>query len=388
MLNKNKMNDMFKENNNELVEIQLSKPSIRVYWLFYLLCAFLIILTIWSHFSTINITIKGSGVLHSMEGYQHTLSHFTGIVDSVFIKENQYVQKGDSILIFNTKDLNAEISQNEEDQKRIFYETLDLDKLIRKRDENSHFISAKYRSEHEILLHQLDLIDAEIAIKEKDLSRSGTLYQLRLISQEEHERIGSALERLRVQKEQYMQEQDLKYYSEKNILEKELLKLKKDKVLFEDRKNKRVITANTNGHVIQLNVKNGGTYVYVGQELFCISPDSNLVAEISVNTKDIALLKEGLDVRFKLESLPYQEWGMGKGKILMISDDIMFDNQSGNKAFFKVIASFDNNSLSSKRIKRNVKIKKGMILEARIVVGRKRILGYIFDKTIDCFSFM
>ncbi len=379
---------MLKEGNSELMEIQQAKPSPSAFWLFYLLCALIFTAILWSHFSTVNVIVKGNGVLHSVEGYQHTLSPFTGIVDSVLVKENQHVQKGDSLLVFNTKDINAEISQNEEAQKRIIYEMKDLDQLLRKTNENGLFIVTKYKSEHEVLMRHLDLMDAEIAIEEKDLSRNKILYQRKLISQEEYEKNGSELERLRVQKAQYVQEQDLKFYSEKNILEKELLKLKKDKIVFEDLKRKRVITANTDGHVLQLNVKNSGTYVYIGQELLCISPDSNLIAELFVHTKDIALLKEGLNVIFQLESLPYQEWGMAKGKIVMISDDIVLNNPSGDKAYFKVIASFDNNTLSSKRIRRNVKIRKGMVLEARIVIGKKRILEYFFDKTIDFFSIM
>ncbi|MCH5717385.1 HlyD family efflux transporter periplasmic adaptor subunit [Niabella hibiscisoli] len=71
-----------------------------------------------------------------------------------------------------------------------------------------------------------------------------------------------------------------------------------------------------------------GSVVQAGQIIATISPESKLVAECYVNTRDVGLLKTGQAARFQVDAFDYNYFGVVTGKILSIDNDFsMVDEQ-------------------------------------------------------------
>lgn len=48
-----------------------------------------------------------------------------------------------------------------------------------------------------------------------------------------------------------------------------------------------------------------------------------------IPNKDIANIKEGEDIKYSFEALPYREYGFLNGKVNSISDDYTVDTEKG-----------------------------------------------------------
>jgi multidrug resistance efflux pump len=327
---------------------------------------------------SVKIKVEGSGILQSSNSYPRILSPYTGEIGNVFVEENQFVRNGDPILVFDSNDINVEIRKNLEDQKRTGDELDDLDLLLSGQDRNLRVRNIKYWFEKELFTQQIKIQDLEIALIEKNHRRNKELFDSDMISEEYFELQKRQLETAILRKEQLLNEKRLEYLSEKRILEEKMEDLKKNLLLLYDLQRKRTIRANMAGHVIQLNVNLKGSYVNAGQELFCISPDSNVQVKFFVHTKDIALVHEGLKISYKIEALSCQEWGYAEGRVLSISKDIIVDDNGQPQ--YKVIGSIKKKIMFSKRTGRYIPMKKGMILQCNIILGEKRIIAYLFGR--------
>lgn len=139
------------------------------------------------------------------------------------------------------------------------------------------------------------------------------------------------------------------------------------------------ICAMVDGNIQQIfNVKNF-SYLVAGQQVLEISPNGNLYAECYVESKDIGLIKKGLPVRLRIDAFDYTQWGVATGRVEEIANDITVVE---NASFYKVLCSLDEDVLSLKNGYKGT-IKKGMTLNARMVVNKRTIFQMIYDKIDD-----
>ena len=110
-----------------------------------------------------------------------------------------------------------------------------------------------------------------------------------------------------------------------------------------------------------------------------ISPDSTLIAECLVESKDIGLLKVGQKAKFQVEAYNYQEWGILEGKIVEIAHDVEILDQ---KPIFRVKCQLDKDFLSLKNGFQG-KLKKGMNLQSRFFIQNRSLYHLLFDTIND-----
>lgn len=370
---------------SEVLDIQMAQPGWAVRSSLYAICVAIIVATVWAFFSTVNVTVQADGLIRPREGLQGYPSPFTGTVDSVYVDENQPVCSGDTVLVFSSSDLDVEIQQNAEEQLRLRSEIADLQMLARNIRGDQQLRTRQYQAERRLTSREGKLMEAEISVVAKKYSRMEQLYAKGLSSEEEFDRVRSELELLLIRKERYTQEKGLLYQSKLSSLQQDLARLEKTRLLSEDGKKKRVVVANVSGHILQLRVRKSHIPVTSGQELFVISPDSNLQVELFVAANDIGMMKEGLHAQFRVEALPFQEWGLAQGRVLTVSKDVYVE-ESGGRGYFKIVASMNEMVLHSKRNGRCATLAKGMMVRASIVIGRRRLLSSLLDKTVDYFA--
>ncbi|HNW57411.1 MAG TPA: HlyD family efflux transporter periplasmic adaptor subunit, partial [Bacteroidales bacterium] len=179
-----------------------------------------------------------------------------------------------------------------------------------------------------------------------------------------------SLSRIRLQQISDWQS-DLTERREKQII----LEAEHEKLLEE--LDSRVITAPLKGEIIQSVDIQSGSKVFYNQEIATISPDDSLVAVCLVSPKDIGLLHENQDVRIQVDAFNHSEWGLLKGKIKRIPEDITLDNNSD--AWFVIECSPQQEYLSLKNGFKGY-LRKGMTFNAMIFISRRSLFNLLFDK--------
>lgn len=115
---------------------------------------------------------------------------------------------------------------------------------------------------------------------------------------------------------------------------------------------------------------NIGTIIPRGGEAYTI--------QLYISNRDINLVDVGDKVKFRLDALPYKEYGTLKGVVTMVSPDSNV-NQTNGTSYYLVEANVENKPLVSyKGLESNIKV--GMTLEAHVVTKRKKILYFLLEK--------
>lgn len=149
---------------------------------------------------------------------------------------------------------------------------------------------------------------------------------------------------------------------------------------YDEKNNQCTITANATGSFYLQNDIKQGTYLQEGSPIGKIYPSESqgYYAEVYVQNKDIAKLKEGQEVNFEIAAYPSSEYGYFKGKIQSISQDITVDEGNGS-AYYLIKVSCDNLTVQNKEGETGT-LKNGMACQAKIVTGEETVLKYLLKK--------
>ncbi len=122
-----------------------------------------------------------------------------------------------------------------------------------------------------------------------------------------------------------------------------------------------------------------GMPVYAGQLLASISPDTELVAVLTIPPREVGFLHRGDTAVIEIDGYRKNEWGVLKGNIIDISEDWV--SQAGGPAFL-VKCKLERSRLESSG-SRLIRIKKGMTIRATFRKQRFSLLRLISDQLAD-----
>lgn len=130
------------------------------------------------------------------------------------------------------------------------------------------------------------------------------------------------------------------------------------------------VAAPMDGIISEAHLKNPKQVVQIGTGVFSIVPlDQPMVGRVLLPNKHIGRVRTGLPVKLKFEAFPYQNYGLGRGRVLAISPDA---KQIGNESFYEITVALDNTSLV--RGKKEFQLFMGLTFLGEIVVERQRII--------------
>jgi membrane fusion protein, peptide pheromone/bacteriocin exporter len=123
-----------------------------------------------------------------------------------------------------------------------------------------------------------------------------------------------------------------------------------------------------------------GELVQPGSEVMSIVPVNNSVytVQLSLSNQNVADVKVGDVVKFQFAALPYKEFGELTGTVRSISVDAVINKENGG-SYYLVEASLQNKPLYSYKGE-EAHIKVGMLTQAHIISGSKRILYELLEK--------
>jgi multidrug efflux pump subunit AcrA (membrane-fusion protein) len=93
---------------------------------------------------------------------------------------------------------------------------------------------------------------------------------------------------------------------------------------------------------------------------------------------EVSKIKVGQETEYIFDAMPYNEYGKITGEIVSISADSVA-NESARTKFY--IAQADLSALSPSNDKGDVReVKTGMIVEAKIISGSKKVIVWLLQK--------
>ncbi|MFT4025114.1 MAG: HlyD family efflux transporter periplasmic adaptor subunit [Flavihumibacter sp.] len=336
-----------------------------------------------SRFVYTDVFVKSTGVIRPATERTEVRSLVSGRVDSIFLKEGDFVRK-DQVLLkikdLHTADKLAAIERECSEYKQYLH---DLQLLT----ENKTVAATVYP----LLLSQVykEQFNRHLSLrKEKSGLKDKTRIELQLNSQLAAEKIISPKEfyDIKHRNEQASEQYQSLLFEQQATWQQELAKYQLGIQQLETQKKQLLsdasllsIQAATSGTLQGLNDIYPGSYLAANQLICIISPENGLIGECFVKSRDIGFLHTGQPVRYQLEAFNYNYFGEMTGHITHIDKDFSIVN---NTAVIKLRCSFDSTTLQLKNGYTG-RLRKGLNFQASFFVARRTLWQLLFDKLDD-----
>jgi multidrug resistance efflux pump len=365
--------------------IKITSGSRIIYWIIIAILFFGIAIL---PFIYVDVSVQARGFFQTDIEKQTIYAPFQGKVLYTSIRDGKKVNKGDTLLIIDSETLLAQKNALSQQTDKNDSAILDLEELTdieadSKQIPDDKFKTSRYSAEYKNFRKQQNIQFQKYRKATMTHDRNVVLYKQSLIPDADFE---NSLFTLTVEGENL--NQILLY--QKTVWQADLAKRKYDAVKisadlkqFAEELNNRIVLSPVDGEIIQNLDIQPGSMVAPNKTIAEISPDGELVATCLIKPGDIGLINEDQKVKIQVDAFNYNEWGMLDGSITDISDDMIVEN--GSAAYFRIKCKPEKTFLSLKN-GHKAYIKKGMSLNARIVVIRRSLSNLLFDKADKWFN--
>jgi multidrug resistance efflux pump len=365
--------------------IKITSRSKVIYWI---IIGIVILAIAVLPFIYVDISVQARGFFQSDIEKQTIYAPFQGKIVYTSIRDGRRISTGDTLFIIDSETLKAQqealMQQIVENESSI----TDLDELTKievqsKQVTEDKFKTSRYSAEYNNFRKQ-QIIQFQKYQKAKTAhERNEVLYKQKIIPDADFENslFASTVEAENLN--QMLLYQKTIWQSDLTQRKNEAVKLNAGLKQFAEELNNRIVKSPIDGEIIQNLDIQTGSMVGLNQKMAEISPDGELVATCFVKPGDIGLINEMQKVRIQVDAFNYNEWGMLEGSIIDISDDMIVEN--GSTAYFRIKCKPSQTFLSLKN-GHKASVKKGMSLNARIVVIRRSLFNLLFDKAYKWFD--
>ena len=360
------------ENSIETYIYQHTTKSQKIYWVVLLAVAVGIVSL---PFIYVDISVQGSGIVRPVTEKTEIKASVTELVDSIYVKEGDQINKGDVILRFRTNSSDYKISY--QGNRLNDYEAHLADLVFLAKGECPvAFRSSTRRQEYSYFVKRKKEIETTMIQAEKEYLRNKTLFDRKVISEEEYDKYCYQYQNQQNELASFVESQlstwqaDLNtYMNSRDEMHATLRQEIKDK-------DRYIVRSPISGTVDQFSGIYRGSSIQAGQSLAVISPESTLCIEVYVTPRDIGFMSIGMPVRAQVESFNYNEWGTIPGKVREISSDFLTDSQ-GN-AVYKVKCNMERNYLILKSGKKGL-----LTVNTHFMITRRSLFDLLYQKMDD-----
>jgi membrane fusion protein, peptide pheromone/bacteriocin exporter len=336
----------------------------------------------------IDVSVQAPGFFQSDIGKQVIYAPFQGKVLTTRVRSGNRVNKGDTLLLIDSEAIKAHydaLERRREETKTFIRDLEILTGINSATDSNltGILLTGRYRAEFAHLQSRSSIQLQKLLKRRTEHQRNQLLFNKEIIPETDYENSLFMLDSEKDNLDQIMIYQRSLWHTDLVSRQNELIDLLAGIRQCKADLSSRVVLAPVSGEIIQSSDIQAGSVVSQGQRLAEISPDGELVAACYVKPSDIGLIRENQRVRIQVDAFNHNEWGMLNGRVVEISDDVILEN--GSAAFFSIRCRPDTTFLSLKD-GRKAFIRKGMSLNARIVIIRRSLFNLLFDKTEKWFS--
>lgn len=365
------------------VEVLRFKHKVSSKIIYSILLLSLLVVAIVLPLVRIDVSSSSRGILKTEKERNAIISLYSGKIEDVYMKENEYVKKGDTLIVIDNaigKEKNVLLLQNFE-QVNTFIHDLNLLTSSKKIMLDS-IHSFLYQKEYNQFQQKIKELQTKLNKASRDYKRQHKLYKKGVIAKVVHEDYvhtlklaNNNLSYFKTQQQHQWQATLTQQITKKNELESSLQQYN------EEQKNYTIV-APINGTIQNLKGLAKGSFITAGELIAELSPDTELIVECYVSPSDIGLLKVNNTVKFQIDAFNYNQWGMATGKIISIQKDISIIN---DVPLFKVLCAIDQKELALKNGFKGM-FKKGMTLNARFFIVNRSAFDLLYDTVDDWFN--
>ena len=331
-------------------------------------------------FVHIDVSVQDAGIIRPAAEKTEIIAPITDFVDSVYICEGSKVNKGDTILTFRTNASNYKIHFQQSRLNDLQQHIHDL-QYLSKGEKPDMFYSDTRRQEYMYFQKQEIEYEANLKMAEKEYERNKSLFEKKVISEEEFDRYNFDYTKAGNQKASVFDNQISKWQTDLNTYINTHNEISSNLKVEEKERDLYVVTSPVYGTLEQFRGIYEGSAIQAGTSIAVISPDSTLFIEVYLSPRNIGYINKGMPVNIQAGSFNYNEWGMVEGIVTDISSDFFSDNTSGS-AYYKVKCSIDKDYLIHKKgMKGN--LKKGMTVSAHFMIARRSLFDILYQKMDD-----
>ena len=377
------MNQIFpKEIIESTIEVHRFNHQVKSKIIYGILLLSIIAIFIALPYVWLDIYSTSRGILKPEKERNQILSLYSGKIDTICIKQNQFVHKGDTLLIVNNNIGKERLKLAENKKEDIVKFSKDLDYLLTVKNlKVSNLKSLKYQKELLQYQQQLRDLNTRYAKAKRDFTRQTKLYNKEVIAKVEYENSKYAYDLTVNDLNNFRKQKKSQWQGELTQLETSLQEYQSSVSQTKEENKNYIITAPISGTIQNLIGLEQGSFLTAGKTIAEISPDTNLIAECYVTPSDIGLIKQGNPIKFQIDAFNYNQWGMATGNIIDINKDITVVN---NQPMFRVVCKIDQQYLTLKNGFKG-KLKKGMTFNARFFIIKRTAYQLLYDKIDDWF---
>lgn len=370
--------------NDHVDEAEIVK-STRIIWYFLLL---IVVLLIWSYFSSIVEVSKGTGKVVPTSREQVIQSLEGGILSELYVREGDIVEKGQILaqldltkteatveesaaryraLLANIARLESEVNQT----VLIFPEELSIyPELIR--SETRLYETRQQALEESVsgLQEALDLVEEELTLTQA-LAKQGAASNVDVLKLQRQ--VSDLKLRITDKRSEYMvrsREELGKSQAEAASLES-VVRGRADSL------SRLTLKSPVRGIVKDVSVTTQGGVLPPSGELMQIVPlEDQLLIEARITPRDIAYIHPGQEAKVKITAYDYSIFGGLEGVVTVISPDTIQDEAKPEVFYYRVFIRTDTDSLIDKN-GQSFSIVPGMIATVDIKTGQKTVFDYL-----------
>jgi HlyD family secretion protein len=325
-------------------------------------------------FVYMQVSTQARGIIRTSDENNSLQSSVYGEVAEIYISENAEVQRGDTLILLNSKNIQVQIERTKEriSENSAFLD--DISALLSNRYE--HLRTRKYLNEKNLYQTTLQEHQIKIDYLKNELSVTENLYKKEVVSHSEYLQYKNNYETAVLQLDNQREQFHNRWQAEHTNCEMEIKELQSEIRRLEEEKTKYVLRAPVSGSIIRLSGVQSGSFITPGQSIGSISDDNDLLVECYISPVDIGYIYKEQPIAFQLDAFNYNQWGMAHGKVMEISGDII---EMNNQPVFCVRCSLDTKYL---QLKNGYKghLKKGMTLTGRFYLTDRSLWQLLFDK--------
>ncbi len=362
------------EDSFEVHHAMHSKKSLAI----YLIITIALLVGICSLFF-IRVTIYNTsrGIIKSDREHMVLQSLQSGKILFQNLKNNTYVNKGDTILIVSDVSLSTRENNTEKQIAELENFVRDLEILLYRKKGNLK--TSKYLQEK--LYHKEKYRELNVRYENAKIEydRDKKLFIKNVIAKVDFDNSKLKYQIAESNKKQLYKQQIMTWQNQLVTLQEQIRDLKSVLSKIEEDRGFTVITAPISGYLLNVKGVSKGSFVEKGMQLATLSPESNLLIECYLSPSDIGLLENGNKAKFQIDAFNYNQWGLATGKIISIANDVQMQN---NTPVFKVQCSLNQKALTLKNGFQG-NLKKGMTLTARFELAQRTLFELLYDKIDD-----
>jgi membrane fusion protein, peptide pheromone/bacteriocin exporter len=365
--------------------ISITTKSKIIYWIIILAISFTLFLLPLIY---VDISVQARGFFQPDIEKQTLTAPFSGKVLYSSIHTGKKIQKGDTLLIIDSQSLKAqkELLESMISENDASIADLEILTVLDPSSENiltGHLKTGRYFSESANFRKQHFIQWQKLKKIETEHERNTHLHSQDLIPDADFE---TSLYTLNAEGENLKQinlSQKASWQTDLSQRRNEAVRLSAEMKQVEEELKNRIVISPVGGEIIRSAEIQAGGFVNFNQMVVEISPDGELLATCFVKPSDIGMVYEQQPVLIQVDAFKYNEWGMLRGHITDISDDMILEGNSS--AFFRIKCALEDKTLSLKN-GYSADMKKGMSMTARMLVTRRSLFNLLFDKADKWFN--